>query len=98
MPVDLILSSLRCNRAKVLPKVGYSASPSVSTSTHTVFSAVGHIPGSTPRPDLLDIAKLSASIGSDVNEYAPTTGVKELREAVAHLYNDTYRKGKESQL
>ncbi|KAG1903858.1 pyridoxal phosphate-dependent transferase [Suillus fuscotomentosus] len=33
----------------------------------------------------------------DSLEYAPTTGVKELREAVAHLYNDTYRKGKASQ-
>jgi aspartate/methionine/tyrosine aminotransferase len=33
----------------------------------------------------------------DSLEYAPTTGVKALRQAVAHLYNDTYRKGKESQ-
>lgn len=33
----------------------------------------------------------------DSLEYAPTTGVKALREAVAHLYNDTYRKGKPSQ-
>jgi len=30
------------------------------------------------------------------NEYAPTTGVRALREAVAHLYNVTYRQGKES--
>jgi aspartate/methionine/tyrosine aminotransferase len=47
---------------------------------------------------VINIAELSAQIGSDVNEYAPTTGVKELREAVAHLYNETYRKGKDSQL
>jgi len=33
----------------------------------------------------------------DANEYAPTTGVKELREAVANLYNVTYRQGKASQ-
>lgn len=30
-------------------------------------------------------------------EYAPTAGIKPLREAVALLYNDLYRKGKESQ-
>ncbi|GAA5991006.1 hypothetical protein JCM11641_007308 [Rhodosporidiobolus odoratus] len=59
--------------------------------------SLGHLPGSSPRPDILNIAELSASIGSDVNEYAPTTGVKELRQAVADLYNETYRKGKESQ-
>lgn len=28
--------------------------------------------------------------------YSPTAGVKELRQAVANLYNDTYRKGKTS--
>lgn len=38
----------------------------------------------------MDIATLS-------NEYAPTTGLKELREAVASLYNHTYRQDKESQ-
>ncbi|GAA5887190.1 hypothetical protein JCM5296_004554 [Sporobolomyces johnsonii] len=58
---------------------------------------VGHIPGSSPRPDLINIAELSASAGADVNEYAPTTGVKALREAVAAYYNATYRKGKKSQ-
>ncbi|GAA5950319.1 hypothetical protein JCM21900_001115 [Sporobolomyces salmonicolor] len=58
---------------------------------------VGHIPGSSPRPDLLNIAELSASAGADVNEYAPTTGVKALREAVAAYYNATYRQGKPSQ-
>ncbi|CEQ39636.1 SPOSA6832_01201, partial [Sporobolomyces salmonicolor] len=58
---------------------------------------VGHIPGSSPRPDLINIAELSASAGADVNEYAPTTGVKALREAVAAYYNATYRQGKPSQ-
>jgi aspartate/methionine/tyrosine aminotransferase len=33
----------------------------------------------------------------EANEYAPTTGVKAFREAVANLYNVTYRKGKASQ-
>jgi aspartate/methionine/tyrosine aminotransferase len=30
-------------------------------------------------------------------EYAPTAGIKPLREAVARLYNDLYRKDKDSQ-
>ncbi|BGP40317.1 hypothetical protein JCM10449v2_004278 [Rhodotorula kratochvilovae] len=58
---------------------------------------VGHIPGGSARPDTISLSALSAQAGTDVNEYAPTTGVKELRAAVAAYYNDTYRKGKESQ-
>ncbi|GAA5820259.1 hypothetical protein JCM11251_005548 [Rhodosporidiobolus azoricus] len=58
---------------------------------------VGHIPSSSPRPSTIDIAALSEQLGADVNEYAPTTGLKKLREAVAKLYNETYREGKESQ-
>lgn len=50
----------------------------------------GPIPGAPERPT-------SVPIPLDSLEYAPTTGVKELRQAVAHLYNDTYRKGKKSQ-
>ncbi|GAA5833555.1 hypothetical protein JCM9279_001558 [Rhodotorula babjevae] len=57
---------------------------------------VTHIPGSSPRPDKISLADLSATIGDDVNEYAPTTGVKELREKVAAYYNDTYRADKSS--
>lgn len=37
------------------------------------------------------------SIDPSSLEYAPTAGIKPLREAVAHLYNDLYRKDKESQ-
>lgn len=51
---------------------------------------VGHIPDSAPRPT-------TVTIPEDALEYAPTTGVKALREAVANLYNHTYRQGKESQ-
>ncbi|TFK30053.1 aminotransferase [Coprinopsis marcescibilis] len=51
---------------------------------------VGPIPGAPPRPD-------SIPMPVDSLEYAPTTGVKELREAVAHLYNHTYRQEKKSQ-
>ncbi|PFH54247.1 hypothetical protein AMATHDRAFT_53129 [Amanita thiersii Skay4041] len=51
---------------------------------------VGHIPNSPPRPE-------SIPLPLDSLEYAPTTGIRELREAVANLYNYTYRKGKASQ-
>ncbi|KIK31031.1 hypothetical protein PISMIDRAFT_20525 [Pisolithus microcarpus 441] len=61
---------------------------------------VGPIPNAPDRPD-----SVSLPVGS--LEYAPTTGVKgitlfyfisvPLREAVANLYNHTYRQGKSSQ-
>ncbi|KAH8099553.1 pyridoxal phosphate-dependent transferase [Cristinia sonorae] len=51
---------------------------------------VGDIPDAPPRPT-------SIQFSVDSLEYAPTTGVKALREAVANLYNITYREGKESQ-
>jgi len=51
---------------------------------------VGPIPDAPPRP-------LKVEFDCDALEYAPTTGVKKLREAVANLYNVTYRQGKPSQ-
>ncbi|KAG8690933.1 hypothetical protein FRC11_008022 [Ceratobasidium sp. 423] len=51
---------------------------------------VGDIPDAAPRPQ-------TVTLPHDSLEYAPTTGVKELRKAVADLYNRTYRQGKESQ-
>lgn len=51
---------------------------------------VGDIPGAPARPQ-------SITLPLDSLEYAPTTGVKELREAVANLYNHEYRQGKASQ-
>ncbi|KIL69857.1 hypothetical protein M378DRAFT_21185 [Amanita muscaria Koide BX008] len=51
---------------------------------------VGPIPNAALRPENIPLP-------IDTLEYAPTTGVKELRAAVAHLYNQTYRQGKESQ-
>lgn len=51
---------------------------------------VGDIPDAAPRPTSIQVPLESL-------EYAPTTGVKELREAVANLYNHTYRQGKRSQ-
>lgn len=47
------------------------------------------IPGSFKRPKLIEVPDIS-------REYAPTAGVRELREAVANLYNSLYREGKES--
>ena len=54
---------------------------------------VGAIPGGSERPKAIDLVAL----GEDCLEYAPTTGAKGLREAVAKLYNALYREGKGSQ-
>ncbi|KAG9096089.1 hypothetical protein FS749_009180 [Ceratobasidium sp. UAMH 11750] len=51
---------------------------------------VGDIPDAPARPQ-------TVTFTHDSLEYAPTTGVKELRKAVADLYNHTYRQGKKSQ-
>lgn len=46
------------------------------------------IEGSFPRPN-------SIPISSAAREYVPTAGIKPLREAVANLYNEHYRDGKQ---
>ncbi|KAF8469917.1 aminotransferase [Gautieria morchelliformis] len=51
---------------------------------------VGDIPDAPERPT-------TVAMPTDSLEYAPTTGVKALRQAVAKLYNETYRVGKQSQ-
>jgi aspartate/methionine/tyrosine aminotransferase len=51
---------------------------------------VGDIPGADPKPT-------SFTVPEDSFEYAPVEGARELREAVANLYNCRYRKGKASQ-
>ncbi|KLT45542.1 PLP-dependent transferase [Cutaneotrichosporon oleaginosum] len=53
---------------------------------------VGDLPGGPERPKGIDFTQF----GIDIHEYAPTTGVKELREAVANLYNVEYRQNSES--
>lgn len=50
----------------------------------------GDIEGCMPRPT-------SIPLTASAREYGPTVGIKPLREAVANLYNEHYRKGKESQ-
>ena len=47
------------------------------------------IEGCFQRPTSIDIAVTS-------REYGPTAGIKPLREAVAHLYNEHHRKGNDS--
>jgi aspartate/methionine/tyrosine aminotransferase len=49
----------------------------------------GHIDGCFERPD-----SVKATIES--REYSPTSGIKDLRKAIANLYNEQYRQGKES--
>jgi aspartate/methionine/tyrosine aminotransferase len=53
----------------------------------------GDLPDGPPRIQNIDLSQW----GDGVNEYAPTTGVKELRTAVADYYNRLYRQGKKSQ-
>ena len=50
----------------------------------------GPLPGGPPRQD-------TVAIDPADQEYAPVPGVWELREAVASLYNDRYRRGQKSQ-
>lgn len=50
----------------------------------------GDIPGCFKRPDDIHMS-------SESREYGPTSGIKELRQAIADLYNDHFRKGMASQ-
>ncbi|KAF7731536.1 hypothetical protein EC973_009300 [Apophysomyces ossiformis] len=50
---------------------------------------VGHIDGCVDKPTRIEIPAAAM-------EYAPASGTKELRAAVANLYNEIYRKDKES--
>jgi len=50
----------------------------------------GELPGSPPRVSSIDIR-------SEDYEYAPVDGLVELKDAVAQLYNERYRKGMKSQ-
>ncbi|KAG8626669.1 hypothetical protein KVT40_005614 [Elsinoe batatas] len=47
------------------------------------------IEGSFPRPKTIDISMTG-------REYGPTAGIKPLRSAIAHLYNEHHRQGKAS--
>ncbi len=47
------------------------------------------IEGCFERPTTIDISMAA-------REYGPTAGIKPLREAVAHMYNEMHRQGKDS--
>lgn len=51
---------------------------------------MGPLPDAPPRPDTFKFPE-------DSLEYGPTTGIKDLRTAVANLYNTSYRQGMASQ-
>ncbi|GAA6008137.1 hypothetical protein JCM11491_001898 [Sporobolomyces phaffii] len=76
---------------------GFSAASSEWANFGQGAPETGPIPGIAPRPTTINLEELSQQAGCDVNEYAPATGVVELREAVAKMYNELFRKGKESQ-
>jgi len=70
---------------------GYSDNPSSWANLgQGAPEADDDIVGSFPRPT-------SIPIDSAAREYGPTAGIKPLRAAVAKLYNEHYREGKESQ-
>ncbi|GMG08124.1 unnamed protein product [Aspergillus oryzae] len=70
---------------------GYAENPSEWANLgQGAPEADDEIEGSFPRPT-------SIPITSAAREYGPTAGIKPLRAAVARLYNEHYRQGKESQ-
>ncbi len=62
---------------KVLRKSVQGRAPFLTSSSCPI--QVGDLPGGPSRPKTIDLTQW----GDDVNEYGPTVGVKELREAVA---------------
>lgn len=62
-------------------------------SSFPIDLQVGDIPGANPKPKSIDLE----SFGELCNEYAPASGIPELRRKVAEYYNSTYRQGKKSQ-
>jgi aspartate/methionine/tyrosine aminotransferase len=77
----------------VPPANGFSYDNSEWANMGQGAPETGDLPGGPPRIRQIDLRPW----GDGVNEYAPTTGVKELRQAVADYYNREYRVGKKSQ-
>ena len=71
-------------------KLGFSPSDPDWCNLGQGQPETGDIPGAPPRVKMIEIAP-------DDQEYAPVAGLRELREAVAELYNRLYRKGRGSQ-
>ncbi|ORX59622.1 aminotransferase [Hesseltinella vesiculosa] len=70
-------------------KLGYSYGDPAWANFGQGAPEVGHIDGCLDKPTQIDLPL-------DTLEYAPTTGIKPLREKIANLYNELYRKDKES--
>ncbi|OBZ83699.1 Aspartate aminotransferase [Choanephora cucurbitarum] len=70
-------------------KNGYTAGDPSWSNFGQGAPEVGPIDGCMERPETIDLP-------IDAYEYAPTSGIKELRETVANLYNEVYRQGKSS--
>ncbi len=71
-------------------KLGFATSPAEWCNLGQGQPETGDLPGAPPRVKHVDVAL-------DDLEYAPVAGLRELREAVAALYNGLYRKGLPSQ-
>lgn len=70
--------------------VNPSSCEDIHTNHCTVAQVEDDIEGCFQRPTHIDITVAS-------REYAPTAGIKPLREAVARMYNAHHRQGKPSQ-
>ena len=73
-----------------VPFLSWSPPCKADSPTEGAPEADDDIPGCFPRPTHIDITSAG-------REYGPTAGIKPLRQAVAHLYNEMHRKGKPSQ-
>ncbi|KAI8979224.1 pyridoxal phosphate-dependent transferase [Mycotypha africana] len=70
-------------------KMGYTATDKEWSNFGQGAPEVGPVEGCMERPKTIHLSE-------DSFEYANTSGVKELRETVANLYNEIYRKDKKS--
>jgi len=71
-------------------KLGFSSSSTDWCNLGQGQPETGDLPGAPPRVQ-------SVPIDVDDQEYAPVAGISELREAIAALYNQLYRRGLRSQ-
>lgn len=71
-------------------RVGYDAADPTWANLGQGAPEIGPLPGAPPRIGTLTLEE------SD-HEYAPVDGLRELRQAVADLYNHRYRQGRSSQ-
>lgn len=70
-------------------EAGYGEAPEEWANLGQGAPEAEDLPGTFKRPTTLKIDERG-------KEYGPTAGIKELRQAVANLYNEHHRQGKES--